>query len=58
VGPRAGLDAMAKGKILVPAGESNRGLPAHSLVSVLTELFRLHCRWEGSIKMQLREVVL
>jgi hypothetical protein len=41
VGPTAGLDAAAKKKI-VSCRELNLGRPAHSLVSTLTELQRLH----------------
>jgi len=39
VDPRAGLDAVMKKKFL-PHRESNPGRPAHSLVTVLTELWR------------------
>jgi hypothetical protein len=39
---RAGLDAVARRKILGPRRESNPGVPAHSLVTIPTELFRLH----------------
>jgi len=42
LGPRAGLDAMAKRKIPYPCRVSNSGRPARSLVTILTELFRLH----------------
>jgi hypothetical protein len=38
VGPRAGLDAEARRKILTPCRESNPGGPARSLVTILTEL--------------------
>jgi hypothetical protein len=43
VGPRAGLDAVAKRKILfiAPAGNWIPGRPARSLVTILTELLRL-----------------
>jgi len=38
VGPRVGLDAVARRKILSLCRETNRGDPARSLVSMLTEL--------------------
>jgi hypothetical protein len=41
VGPRAGLDEVAKRKNLCPCRESNAGRPASSFVIVLTELSRL-----------------
>jgi len=41
VGPKAGLDAVAKGKILFPCRKLNPGLPARHLVTTLTELPRL-----------------
>jgi hypothetical protein len=41
VGPRDGLDAVAKRKIPSPCRESNSDRPAFSLVTILTELFRL-----------------
>jgi hypothetical protein len=42
VGPRAGLDAVAKRKNLAPCRESNLGHPSRSLVTVLTELLRFN----------------
>jgi hypothetical protein len=39
VGPRAGLDAVAKKKILSPSRESNPCRPARSLVAIPTELW-------------------
>jgi hypothetical protein len=41
-GPRAGLDVVAKRKIPSPYRKSNSGTSARSLVTVLTELPRLH----------------
>jgi hypothetical protein len=41
VGPRAGLDAVAKRKTLYPCRDSNPGRPVRSLVTILTELSRL-----------------
>jgi len=41
VSPRAGLDAVAKRKILCSCWEWNPGRPARSLVTILTELYRL-----------------
>jgi hypothetical protein len=41
VGPRTGLYAMEKRKISCLFQELNPGCPAHSLVTVLTELPRL-----------------
>jgi hypothetical protein len=41
VGPRAGLDAVAKRKILSHCRESNPGRPARSPVAIPTELSRL-----------------
>jgi hypothetical protein len=41
VGSRAGLDAMAKSKILDSARESNLGRPARNLFTILTEISRL-----------------
>jgi len=41
MGPRAGLDAVAKRKIICPCQESKPGHPARSLVTVLTELSHL-----------------
>jgi hypothetical protein len=38
VGPRAGLDAMAKRKFLCPCRNSNPGRLARSLVTVLIEI--------------------
>jgi hypothetical protein len=47
VGPRAGLDAVVKRKILIPYRESNLGRPARNLVAIPTELSRLLNRdWE------------
>jgi hypothetical protein len=40
VGPRAGLNAVAKRKIPSPCGESNSDRPVRSLVTILTELSR------------------
>jgi hypothetical protein len=40
VGPRAGLDAVAKRKIPCPSPESKPGRPARSLAIILTEI---HC---------------
>jgi hypothetical protein len=40
VGPRAGLDAVVKGKSPCPCGELNPGRPARNQVSILTELAR------------------
>jgi hypothetical protein len=42
VGPRAGLDVVAKRKIPCPCWESSPGHPARSLVTVVTELSQLH----------------
>jgi hypothetical protein len=42
MGPRAGLDAVAKIKDLFPCQESNPGRPASNRVTVLPELSRLH----------------
>jgi hypothetical protein len=42
VGPRAGLDAVAKRKISLPSRESNPGRPARRLVTILTEPPWLH----------------
>jgi hypothetical protein len=39
--PAAGLDVMAKRKILCPCHESNPGRPSHTLVAIPTELSRL-----------------
>jgi hypothetical protein len=38
VGPSAGLDAVVKRKNPCPCQESNPGHPAHSFVTILTEL--------------------
>jgi len=38
MGPRAGLDAVAKRKNPCSCREPNPGSPAHSLVTILTEL--------------------
>jgi hypothetical protein len=38
MGPKAGLDAVVKGKIPSPFRESNLGIPALSLIAILTEL--------------------
>jgi hypothetical protein len=46
VGPRVGLDALVKGKYSSPCRESNPGLPARSIVTVLTELPRLLTRYK------------
>jgi hypothetical protein len=48
-GPRDGLDAVARGKISSPNGESNPGRPDGSLVTILTELQR-HIR--GAINLK------
>jgi hypothetical protein len=40
VGPRAGLVAVAKRKIPAPAGNQSPVVPARSLVTLLTKLFR------------------
>jgi hypothetical protein len=42
VGPRGGLDTVAKIKVSTPCRESNPDRPACSLVTILTELSRLH----------------
>jgi hypothetical protein len=42
VGPRAGLDTEARGKILCLCRGSNPGRPARSQDTILTELPRLH----------------
>jgi hypothetical protein len=42
VGPRAGLDAVAKRDI--SCRKSNSGRPAHRIVTILTELPRLRCQ--------------
>jgi hypothetical protein len=42
VGPRAGLDAVTKSKNPSACQESNPGRPAHSLVTILTELLRFY----------------
>jgi hypothetical protein len=42
VGPRAGLDAVAKRKIPIPRRESNSYRPARSLVTIPTELSWLY----------------
>jgi hypothetical protein len=42
MGPRACLDAVDKRKIPCPWRELNSGRPANSLVTTLTELFRLY----------------
>jgi hypothetical protein len=45
VGRRIGLDAVVKRKIFSPYRESNAGRLARNLVTILTELPRLHlCR--------------
>jgi len=46
VGPRAGLDAEAKRKILSPCRESNSGRPARSLVGIKAEKIneKLNCK--------------
>jgi hypothetical protein len=41
MGHRAGLEAVEKRKIPIPCRESNPGRPPRSLVTILTELFRL-----------------
>jgi hypothetical protein len=41
VGPRTGLDAVARRKNPRPCREPNPGRPTHSLVTVLTELPQL-----------------
>jgi hypothetical protein len=41
VDPRASLEAVAKRKILSHCRESNPGRPARSLITTLTEMFRL-----------------
>jgi hypothetical protein len=41
VGLRAGLDAVAKRRILSPCRELNPGLPACGLIAIPTELSRL-----------------
>jgi hypothetical protein len=41
VNPRANLDVVAKRKSPYPCQESNPGCPAHSLVTILTELSQL-----------------
>jgi hypothetical protein len=43
MGPRAGLDAVAKRKIPNPCRESDPDRPARRLVTVPTELHRLRC---------------
>jgi len=43
VGPREGLDAVAKRKNPFPCREKDPGHPARNLVSILTELSRLSC---------------
>jgi hypothetical protein len=42
MGPRAGLDAMGKRKILCPCRESNTGRQAPNLVAMPTEIPRFH----------------
>jgi hypothetical protein len=42
MGPRAGLDAVAKKENPCPCRESNPGRPVRCLVTVPTELSRLH----------------
>jgi hypothetical protein len=41
MGPRAGLDVVANGKIPISCWESNPHRPTRSLVTILTELSRL-----------------
>jgi hypothetical protein len=42
VGPRTGLDAVARKKNMIPFRELNPDRPARSLVTTLTELLQLH----------------
>jgi hypothetical protein len=42
VGPRAGLDIVARGKNSIPWWESNAGCSANSLVTIVTKPLRLH----------------
>jgi hypothetical protein len=51
VGPRAGLDAEVRGKILFPCRESNPGRPVHSQDTVQTDVPRLSKSVHSSVCM-------
>jgi hypothetical protein len=53
VGPRAGLDAVARRKYPIPCRESNLGRPARSLVTMLTEI-----HWVDSIICTVHQILL